>query len=57
MSLINEALERARTLSPGDKTVPLYLGLAYEGARQWGDAIRAYRSYPRAEGSAPASVT
>ncbi|MBN1827142.1 MAG: tetratricopeptide repeat protein [Candidatus Eisenbacteria bacterium] len=48
-----EHLRAARDFLPEDRAVPLLLGLAQEGRREWNRAIAAYRSYP---GSAGGSV-
>ncbi len=45
-----DALTRAQTLSPDDDSLPLLLGLAWEGKGEWEKAIEAYRSYPRTMG-------
>ncbi len=45
-----EALTLARDLAPHDNSVPLLLGLAWEGKGEWEKAIDAYRSYPRSMG-------
>jgi tetratricopeptide (TPR) repeat protein len=44
-------LIRAGELDPEDRSVPLLLGLCYEGLEEWEDAIGSYHSYPRSAGS------
>ncbi|MFH1279570.1 MAG: tetratricopeptide repeat protein [Candidatus Eisenbacteria bacterium] len=48
-------LKEAERLSPGDRSLPLLLGLAYEGREQWQKAIDSYHAYPGSRGGAPAA--
>lgn len=43
-------LRAARDFLPRDRSIPLLLGLCYEGRNDWNKAIRAYRSYPGSTG-------
>ena len=43
-------LRAARDFIPRDRSIPLLLGLCYEGRNDWNKAIHAYRSYPGSKG-------
>lgn len=46
-------LKEAERLDPEDRSLPLLLGLAYEGREQWQKAIDSYHAYPGSRGGTP----